>query len=450
MAKTKVHTPITVPTPTPVTNEERRVIQDVLESTAQPTSAAKINQYSVLRSQHPEKKGLGNITGDKLLGKKYEKANIFLVPLEDISINTQLFQNREKEYSQRTVDNIKDSVRKKEFHQEVMDPILLWVTTVKNKTVMYVLAGHSRLTAFKQLASEGATHATGDFKRIPARILEGRGKMGVSQETAMYLARISNNLATPETTLERVEYYQKLLKGKVGYKTVTAEIYKLEDKNAATIRSLVNLNPNGKTFGAYKGLSAGTGTNEAQIKNIASMIGKVREKFQELTNPHEDEIWDYLYTQKKYGTQASQINSVTELIEKVDRSIKKSGIESNPGRPLNVANLKELSDIEREYQKEKNAALAVLNAAETERKEKQIKYSLDLAVEKKKILNSKKEKGLPSRLSDSEEASLMQKYRSAMETVWSKIDDAARAYRDVLFRGPDVERLSKMEVALFL
>lgn len=423
-------------------------IKGLLQSTAVPVAPNAIYEYKKIKTKQPEIKGEGSITGDKLLGE-YAKANVYLVPLHDISINRALFQNREAAFSQRTVTNITDAVHNGEFHLEVMDPLLLWRTKINGKIVMYILAGHSRYQSFGVLNQEGAKVKGFDFSTIPCRILDGVSAGGVDEKTAMYLARISNNLATPETTTERVEYYQSLLKAKTDPKEVMKEIKKNEDKNATAIKNLVHLNPKGKTYQAYQQLGTGTGTNEAQVKNIATMIGNVRASNPNLTNQHEDEMWDYLYTKKKYGTQSSQINSVTELKDKVDRAAKSAGIEKDSSKPLNIANLKEISDTEREYQKEKKGALDALNQAEKERRDKQLKYSLDLAVEKKKQQNAKKERGENTRLTDTEEKALDEKYRKAMAPSWQKIDGLARIYRDVLLRGADVERLAKMENAMF-
>lgn len=445
--------PLLLAPPSAATNNtygkpDQEVIKSLLRSTANPIAKNAERSYEKIMTAHPEKYGMGATTGDKLLGG-YEKANVYLVPIKDISINRALFQNREAAYSQRTVDNIVSAVQKKEFHLEVLDPLLLWKTKIDGKTVLYILAGHSRYQSFVELNKKKATYKNIDFSRIPARILDGTGTNGVDEKTAMYLARISNNLATPETLIERVEYYQDLLKNKVDEKTVTAEIKKLEDKNATTIISLVHLNPNGKTFNAYEQLGTGTGTNEAQVKNIAVMIGKMRQQNENLTNQHEDEIWEYLYTQKKYGTNSNQINTASELKDKIDRAAKNAKIDESPDAKLNIANLKEISDTEREYLKEKAAALSALNAAENERKEKQLKYSMDLAVEKKKLQNKKKEQGQTQTLTEQEESVFTEKYKKAMQSVWQKIDGLARAYRDVLLRSADVERLAKLQNALF-
>ena len=124
-------------------------------------------------------------------------AAVNLVPLGKIQFARELFQNREEEYSEETVQRIIEAVQTGNFRFEVFDPVLLWRNP---KGQLIVLSGHSRTEAFNRLSAMGMS----DFDRIPAKIIE------VSKEEARRIALESNTLSTRETDAERAGYYRML------------------------------------------------------------------------------------------------------------------------------------------------------------------------------------------------------------------------------------------------
>ena len=79
-------------------------------------------------------------------------AAVYLVDIKEIGFDRKLFQNREEEYSEESVQRIIQAVQEGAFKFEVFDPILLWK---RPDGRLIVLSGHSRTEAFSRLAKMG-------------------------------------------------------------------------------------------------------------------------------------------------------------------------------------------------------------------------------------------------------------------------------------------------------
>jgi len=245
------------------------------------------------------------------------------VRLKDIHIARHLFQNRDTEFSEDSVKKIISAVKSGTFHIQVFDPILLWRDMSSGK--LYILSGHSRYEAFSRLSEEGYKQ----FNSIPSRIID------VDQQTALNIARDSNNLGTMETDSERAKRYRELLAGGMSLKDVMVKARQLEGSNANRVVAYAFLNPSGKTFDFIKAMERGEIESAGNMKNIAYWIADARMKFYDLTNSHENELLDWLL-KGAYTTLANK----DRFIERVKIAMARNSFMGNfdNTKPLNIAN----------------------------------------------------------------------------------------------------------------
>lgn len=181
---------------------------------------------------------------------RYESSTFLLprnIPLDEVFLNQKEFQNRQKPYSEESVQKIIDSVLKGEFFPEIFDPIVVRPDSTTKE--LYILSGHSRYEAFKRLNTNHRDHPIvqmyiskypGLFSHVPSRIIQG-----ASYQQAKTIAQISNVLATPETDIERAKLYRN--KRNLGENKASIEEFgkKYEGKNRQKVKAYSYLNPNG-------------------------------------------------------------------------------------------------------------------------------------------------------------------------------------------------------------
>jgi len=232
-----------------------------------------------------------------------KRLTVYDIPVKHIKTDLSNLQNREKPYSEESVQRITDAVEKGNFNIEEFDPILLW----KNIEGDYlVLSGHSRLEAFNRLSKNKK-----EFGEIPAKIIEAK-----TLPEARQIAKRSNTLGTRETAVERARYYrEKRIEG-VSKKDIDIEANKYEGKGAA--RKIVNLsylNPNGNTLQTYKDFQNSSSSDFNTIDRIANYIGELRSKHPELTDEHEEELYNWLYN----DGMIEKFNNKIKFLESVDK-----------------------------------------------------------------------------------------------------------------------------------
>ncbi len=299
-------------------------------------------------------------------GKAGSKVDVVDVPLEEVFINETWFQNRASAFSSRSVENIMDAVDADKFKWVNFDPITLWLSPQDGK--LYILSGHSRTEAFHQLCRSAKLAEGKGFCAIPAKIIEG-----ISLEEAQRIAMESNTLSTKETDLERAAYYRRIrVQENLSYAQLKAQAQRSEGRNANTVLAFSYLNPSGKAWTALEALDAGQDTSRAVINNVARWIGAARAKYPQLTNQHENELYDWLVTHKGYGTSAGQINAEPDFLNRLHSIINRRtefGV-FDQDRPLNVLNLLTKSPTEATYDAQLAAAKADVTRLEKELKEK--------------------------------------------------------------------------------
>jgi hypothetical protein len=222
-----------------------------------------------------------------------EKTDVQFINLEKISVAHEWFQNRAAAFSTRSVENIIEAVQSGSFRWANMDAITVWENPQDGK--YYVLSGHSRFQAFRSLCAASKTAEGRAFCAIPAKVT-----MATLAE-AKKIALESNTLATKETATERATFYRRQRTAGMGAKELETLAKRLEGRNANTVVAFSYLNQTGKTWAGVLALSSGQADSKNIITSVGRWIGNARRRFPQLTNFHEDELYNWLITNKGYG-----------------------------------------------------------------------------------------------------------------------------------------------------
>lgn len=290
--------------------------------------------------------------------------SVLSIPLSKINIKKDWFQNRKNDFSQESVNRIIEAVKSGAFQWPVFDPVLLWNNPIDNK--LYVLSGHSRTQAFKQLSSEGITYQGKDFNSIPAKIIQA------TIDQAKKIALESNVLSTKESDIERANYYRGLRKAGKPLKDILDLAHKNEGKDASKIFSFSFLAENGKAYDALENLDRADQQSKSIIQTVANWLGFVRNRFPALSDFHENEIFDFLVIHGGYGNKKGQLYNRTEFLQRIESLINKNSFFGNldPQKPLNIRSLIYKDSFEIEHEKRVNFALKELNEAKIQRDSK--------------------------------------------------------------------------------
>lgn len=281
------------------------------------------------------------------------KANdIVLIPLAEIFTNPSWFQNRDKAFSLRSVENIVSAVENNVFNWANFDAITVWSYQGK----YYILSGHSRTEAFTRLCAMRATAQGRDFCRIPAKIVTG-----ISLDEAKRIAMESNTLSTRESDLERAQYYRRQLATGTPLQEVKAAAARMEGKEAVKVLAFAYLNPNGKTIAGLRALENADQTSRNNLTNIARWIGNARQTVPVLTDRHENELYDWLVTDKAYGTAKGQISNELEFKSRLAAILQKRTTFGKLEDSLNIQGSITKTPTEQTYDGQVSEALQMVN-----------------------------------------------------------------------------------------
>ena len=314
--------------------------------------------------------------------------DVKIVKVKDINLDESRFQNREK-LDKEHVSNIAKNFKEKEF-----DPIHIWKDPKDGK--YYLLSGHHRLAAIKQLAKSEVKAVVRDE---------------LSEEQAIDYARGRSNVSSlQESPLERAKIYRDMrIKGK-SKKEIQNIAKEREKRNSSFVVNLSYLNPKGKAFTNLSALSESRDIQtQRTAETIADWVGEARKRYPELTNDHENEVTRYLWD--NWG----KVKSKAELLDTIDSFVNSVTFESK--KPLNLKQLQ--SQAVREYNAELDAKKKELEraqaAATTKRKallneghsSEEVarvmrKYSDEIVVLQREYLEMKKKLGLVAKEASSQ------------------------------------------------
>jgi antirestriction protein ArdC len=307
--------------------------------------------------------------------KKSTKVQVEDMPVNSIYTDEKRFQNRANAFSSESANRIIKAVENGSFDWSKFDPIIIWFDDKAGK--YFVLSGHSRLAAFKELSK-----TKNEFKAIPVKIFTG------SQMQAIDLALNSNTLSTKETETERAMYYNRKrqtceISKSVGLLGALTECEKIvenecrdnEGKNANYILNLSYLNPDGFLMDSLNKLGVEKDNDSTNVlRTIANWIGEARRNNKELLNIHETEIAKFLLN-GGYGNKAGQFKNKTQFNERLKYSFDKwKTAGADPNKPLNLANTLSKSSFEQDFDNRLAKSKADLDQAINEHQEKHTKY----------------------------------------------------------------------------
>lgn len=255
--------------------------------------------------------GLGFVPMKSNFGNAFDLAYI---PVNQIKTDEKNFQNRTDKYSEKSVNAIIKAVKNNSFNWFAFDPVLLWQNPDGD---LFVLSGHSRTEAFRRLSQENPDLEIDglNFSKIPAKIFKG------DFVNAKNLALNSNALSTPETLLERADFYRKQ-RQQLSKRQDIAKLREkaLRENQGAVIWDLSFLPSDGLTVDSLKRFkmqedSEAAFENYIRAVNIAQWIGKAFQIYPRLSKLHDNELFKFLVN--NYGTKSGQYNSFSKLNDRL-------------------------------------------------------------------------------------------------------------------------------------
>lgn len=227
--------------------------------------------------------------------------------VSEIQTDTKRFQNRKTAFSQESVDKIVSN-----FDANKLDAIVVW-QDLKDKKY-YVISGHSRLKAHQILKKQN----------IPVRIFEG------TEYQAMEYGRVvGNRSGKKETLIEDISAFKFQRDGLGKSKKDLREDW---GKEYEKLEFCSYLNENGKFL---ENLSSSAGKSFPYLEQRAVWVGQLRREYPQLTNAHENELFDYLYLDKKRPKEDGIIKEI--FFQKV--TLAATRLDFDPNRKLNLSKL---------------------------------------------------------------------------------------------------------------
>jgi len=247
------------------------------------------------------------------------------IALDKLTTSLKDFQGRGVEYSKQTYDRIVNEAKEGILNISAIPPVQIWKDPKTGEFV--ILAGHSRTKAFSDLANGeiqyDSKYKKSDFTNINAQIVEAE-----TLQEAQKIAQESNQGAV-QTVVDNAKYVREnLLPTFNNFNQAKTKLKSLYGSAWARIYAYANLNPKGKAMQMLKQFQeANESDSNDKSKKIAEWTGKARQEFSNLTDAHENEIFDYLSKNDK-------IKTYTELGELLNRRV--NGLEEfNVNEPLN-------------------------------------------------------------------------------------------------------------------
>ena len=254
-----------------------------------------------------------------------EKAtDVINMPISEISTDEKRFQNRD-ELDKDIVKSISEN-----FDENQFDPIVVW----KDGDKTFVLAGHHRF--------EGAKLA--GKKSVKVRYFEGEESKAVE-----FAREKSNANRTLENPVERAKIYRDKLARGESKKSVEEQAKQNEGKNASFYLNIAALNHDGMAISTYNSFKTSEDkSTQKEVEKILDWIGDIRRSYSELTNEHEQELFNFLFK-----GDAKRITTKSEFKQKVSSIV--GTLDFDYLKPLNISRFKNITEGENVYNSEVNS-----------------------------------------------------------------------------------------------
>lgn len=194
-------------------------------------------------------------------------------PMEELATDTERFQNREKEFSQESVQRIVE-----DFDPNQFDPITVWEDTDGQ---FYVLSGHSRFEAFHQL----------DKDKIPAKLFKGN-----ESEAITFAKILANRGQSPETITEDIAAYLEMRNTGASKATLKRTF----GRDVNKLEALSHLDSKGKFIQALANPAIKEGTPKIDL--TATWTGELAKAYpRQMTPARQSEVFNWLYDSDSEG-----------------------------------------------------------------------------------------------------------------------------------------------------
>lgn len=254
--------------------------------------------------------------------QRYDVQN---VPMENIFVDKARFQPRD-DFSEEKVSEIVNN-----FNPALFKPLIVWKDPKDSK--IYVLAGHHRYEALKRM------------KRQSAPVVFAQG----DEQKAVELAWTENQSGRSQTAAENAKYLRKLAMSGRTKGEIQTECKRLYDRSCQVALDLSFLNPRGKTL-VDLGLMPRESETFRDMETMAQWIGKLRGRFEELTNSHENEIYDFL--RENYKIRGKKFTNFAEFGAFMENIITKRTTFGKLDEVLNINTYTPQNTVEAEYDAE--------------------------------------------------------------------------------------------------
>lgn len=284
-------------------------------------------------------------------------SDVFEVNRNKIVTDPSRFQGRLSDYSQDTVNAI---VAKGKYDKSG-EPIIVWFDPALDKYI--VISGHSRFEATRRLFDAGNK----DLEEIPVKQF-----LGTQDEAIDYAVLESNRGSTEEGLVSDLNAYRRAVE-QGRNKQFLLSIFKPESK-LRKLQHLYFLNPRGK-FIEY--LGSESSVSFPYLERNAQWVGQVRSQLPAITDLHENEIFDYLYGDKKAMNIAKDkfFDLINKRVNRIDFDPEKAlNLKDRPSSnvytdPINdqIKDLdKEIEKIKKEVEEKQNLIIRAKNEQKEE------------------------------------------------------------------------------------
>jgi len=267
-------------------------------------------QMAVSRETPEEEKAIKPSAQGEIAGRQIRE-----VSLTDVDVDAERFQPREGLDEEVQKERAASFVRAKTEE----NPIIVWRDPKDDR--FKVLAGHHRYDLFQRVGE----------KSIP--VIEFKG----TEAEAIERARTENTERVAQTPLENAGQIRRKRESGILEAELTKESRRLFGRESGRVIALSYLNPVGHAATALRAMQKAQTQSQMNALTMAEWVGKTRLANPELSDIHEDEIFDFL--QENYGRAA--LRTVTQFIDRVELSLdkRKAAGDFSPDAPLNIKSL---------------------------------------------------------------------------------------------------------------
>jgi hypothetical protein len=238
-------------------------------------------------------------------------SNTINIPFGSIKTDPKKFQGRQSAFSTDTTN----AIVRKGFYDRSGEPLVVF----KRGNDYIVISGHSRWEAIKQLYKSGKQP---DLITVPVKVFQG------SEDDAIDYAVIESNRGSTAEGLKSDLAAYKRARARGQNKEQLLAVFKPESR-LEKLRRLTYLNTEGK-FLEY--LDSPEERSFPYLERNAIWVGELRRNLPQLTNAHENELFNYLY-KTNTGKLAIKKDAFFNLVDKrVNR------IDFDASGPLNLEN----------------------------------------------------------------------------------------------------------------